>query len=104
MTGEGTEPTYVINDRDELTPVFENLRQYQATMHFNGQQTVTLAGNTATGESYTIAHHLTTDGDQRQVMVAYLRYHDSFTKVDGTWLFAARDLIVDWTETRPSPA
>jgi hypothetical protein len=73
-------------------------------MHFNGQQTVTIAGDTATGENYTVAHHLTIDGDQRQAMVAFLRYRDGFTKVDGTWLFVARNLIVDWTETRLSSA
>jgi len=35
-------------------------------------------------------------------MVAALRYLDTFTKVDGTWLFAERQLILDWSETRPS--
>ena len=30
-------------------------------MHFNGQSTVTLDGDRATGESYTIAHHVFTE-------------------------------------------
>jgi hypothetical protein len=25
-----------------------------------------------------------------------------FVKVGGAWLFAARNLILDWSETRPS--
>ena len=33
-------------------------------------------------------------------MVASLRYHDTFVKLDGSWLFAERKLYVDWTETR----
>ena len=37
-------------------------------------------------------------------MVAALRYIDQYAKLDGRWYFAARDLIVDWTETRASPA
>ena len=41
------------------------------------------------------------DGE-RKIMVAALRYLDTFTKVDGTWLFAERQLILDWSETRPS--
>jgi hypothetical protein len=53
--------------------------------------------------SYTIAHHLYTDGDERKIMIASLRYHDSFAKLDGAWYFEERNLIVDWTETRPSP-
>ena len=35
-------------------------------------------------------------------MVASLRYHDTFVKRDGAWLFAERKLYVDWTETRTS--
>jgi hypothetical protein len=34
------------------------------------------------------------------MMVAYLRYHDAFVKIDGTWLFAKRLLYVDWLEER----
>lgn len=71
-------------------------------MHFNGQSTIILDGNHATGESYCIAHHLYTEGDERKVMLAFLRYGDTFTKIDGAWLFAERDLYVAWTETRAS--
>jgi hypothetical protein len=75
---------------------------YQATMHFNGQSTITLDGDRATGESYCIAHHLFTDDGERKLMVAHLRYDDTFVKADGAWFFAERKLYVDWTETRPS--
>jgi hypothetical protein len=102
MNGEGTEPTYVIEGRENLTPVFEDLRRYQVTTHFNGQSTVELEGDRATGESYTIAHHLWTEDGTRKIMIASLRYHDTFTKTAGRWLFAARDLILDWSETRTS--
>jgi hypothetical protein len=54
------------------------------------------------GESYCIAHHLFTEDGERKLMVAWLRYGDTFVKIDGTWLFAERSLYVDWTETRPS--
>ena len=33
-------------------------------------------------------------------MIAALRYHDRFVKVDGAWLFAERLLYVDWIEER----
>ncbi len=99
MEGEGSEPTQVIDGRESLTPVFDDLNRYQATMHFNGQSTIVLDGNHATGESYCIAHHLYTEGDERKVMLAFLRYGDTFTKIDGAWLFAERDLYVAWTET-----
>ena len=41
-----------------LTPVFENLNRYEATTHFNGQSTIVLDGDRATGESYCLAHHV----------------------------------------------
>jgi hypothetical protein len=104
MGGQGSEPSYALDGREALTPVFDDLNRYQATMHFNGQSTITLAGEEATGESYCIAHHLFTENGERKLMVAWLRYGDTFVKVDGAWLFAERNLYVDWTETRPSPS
>lgn len=104
MDGDGTEPTQELDGREALTPVFNDLNKYEATTHFNGQSTIALDGNRATGESYCLAHHLFTDGGKRKLMVASLRYHDTFVKLDGAWLFAERKLYVDWTETRSSLA
>src|SRR3954468_5662176 len=100
MDGEGSEPTYVLQGREALTPVFEDLNRYEVTTHFNGQSTVRIDGDGATGESYTIAHHVYTEDDTRKIMVASLRYLDTFAKRDGRWDFATRDLILDWSETR----
>jgi hypothetical protein len=103
MDGQGSEPTQELDGREALTPVFDDLNPVQATMHFNGQSTVALDGDRATGERYCTAHHLFTEGGERKLMVAWLRYHDTFARVDGAWRFAERKLYVDWTETRPSP-
>jgi ketosteroid isomerase-like protein len=102
MDGEGTEPTQELSGREALTAVFADLNRYEATTHFNGQSTIALEGNRATGESYCLAHHLFTEEGKRKLMVASLRYLDGFVKRAGTWLFAERKLYVDWTETRDS--
>ena len=102
MEGQGSEPTQVLHGREALTPVFDDLNRYQATMHFNGQTTISLDGDRATGESYCIAHHLFTEDGERNLMIAWLRYGDTLVKLAGVWLFAERNLYVDWTETRPS--
>lgn len=102
MDGQGSGPTQVLDGREALTPVFDDLNRYQATMHFNGQSTITLDGDRAMGETYCIAHHLYTEGDARKLMLAFLRYDDTFVRIDGVWLFAERNLYVDWTETRTS--
>ena len=38
---------------------------------------------------------------RRTLMVASIRYLDQFVKLDGTWYFAERKLLADWTATRP---
>jgi hypothetical protein len=45
-------------------------------------------------------HHLTVDGAKRNLMIAALRYYDIFARRDGVWLFAERQLYVDWIEER----
>jgi hypothetical protein len=37
---------------------------------------------------------------RRKIMIASLRYLDTFSKLDGSWYFAERKLILDWSETR----
>lgn len=104
MDSRSAEPTQTLHGRDALAPVFENLNTYQATTHFNGQSAVEIEGDTATGESYCIAHHLTVEGEKRTLMIASIRYIDTFSKKNGAWLFAERKLMVDWTDTRSSVA
>jgi hypothetical protein len=101
MEAKDPKPSQELHSREALAPVFADLNQYAATMHFVGQSTIsTLKGDHATGEAYCIAHHLTLDRERRRMMVAYLRYLDTFAKIDGLWLFAERLLYVDWLEQR----
>src|SRR6476660_7300649 len=67
MDSRSPEPTYVLHGRHALAPVFSDLNQYQATTHFNGQSTIDLDGDKATGESYCIAHHRFVNGEKRTI-------------------------------------
>src|SRR6266403_657091 len=101
MNAKDPKPSQELHSREALAPVFDDLNKYAATMHFVGQSTIlTLTGNRATGEAYTLAHHLTIDGGKRSLMIAALRYSDQFVKMDGAWLFTERLLYVDWLEER----
>jgi SnoaL-like domain len=101
MNAKNPTPSQELHSREELAPVFADLNKYDATMHFVGQSTTfTLTDDRATGEAYCIAHHLTVEGDKRRLMVAYIRYYDTFVKAGGAWLFAERLLYVDWIEER----
>ena len=102
MNAKDRAPSMELHSRDALAPVFADLNKYDATTHFVGQSTIfTLTGDGATGEAYCLAHHVTADGEKRRLIVASLRYHDTFVKIEGTWLFAERLLYVDWQEERP---
>jgi SnoaL-like domain len=101
MNAKDPTPSQELHSREALAPVFADLNKYAATMHFVGQSTIlTLTADRGTGEAYCLAHHLTVDGERRQLMIAALRYYDTFVKVDGAWLFAERLLYVDWIEER----
>jgi len=101
MNAEDPKPSQDLNSREALAPVFADLNRYDVTTHFVGQSTIlTLNGNRATGEAYCLAHHVTMDGGRRRLMIASLRYLDTFAKIDGAWLFAERLLYVDWLEER----
>src|ERR1700745_1519124 len=95
MNAKDPKPSRELHSRGALASVFADLNKYTATMHFLGQTTVlTLTSDRGTGETYCMPHHLTVDGGKRQLMIAALRYYDTFVKVDGEWLFAERRLAV----------
>lgn len=101
MNAKDPTPSQELHSVDALAPVFADLNKYDATTHFVGQCTIyTLTGTRAIGETYCLAHHVTVDGERRRLMLASLRYHDTFVKMDGSWLFAERLLYVDWIEER----
>lgn len=101
MNAKDPTPSQEFHSRETLAPVFAELNKYDATTHFVGQSTIfTLADNRGTGETYCLAHHVTVDGEKRRLMIASLRYLDTFVKVDSAWLFAERRLYVDWIDER----
>jgi hypothetical protein len=101
MDARDPKPSQELHSREALAPVFADLNKYVATMHFVGQSTIlSLEAARGTGETYCLAHHLTIDGVKQQLMIAALRYYDTFVKLDGAWLFSERLLYVDWIEVR----
>jgi hypothetical protein len=104
MNAKDSTPSQELHSREALAPVFADLNKYAATMHFLGQTTIlTLTNDRGTGETYCMPHHLTVKSGKRSLMIAALRYYDTFAKVDGAWLFAERLLYVDWIEERILP-
>ena len=101
MNAKGPTPSQEFHSREALAPVFAELNKYEATTHFVGQSTIfTLTDVRGTAETYCLAHHVTVDGGKRRLMIASLRYLDTFVEIDGAWLFAEPPLYVDWIDER----
>src|SRR5258708_1994211 len=101
MNARDPTPSQELRSREALAPVFAELNRCDATTHFVGQSTIfTLTEDRGTGEAYCLAHHVTVDGGKRRLMIASLRYLDTFVKIDDAWLFSERRLYVDWIEER----
>jgi hypothetical protein len=98
MDDKSSSPTQVINNRQDLFPVFDNLNTYFATMHFNGQSTIKLNGDRANSITYCRAYHLNIQEGMQKLMIAGIRYYDIMVKQDDEWLFAERKLKVCWIE------
>jgi ketosteroid isomerase-like protein len=101
MNAKDPVPSTELRSREALAPVFADLNKYDATTHFVGQSTIlTLSADRATGQAYCLAHHVMVEDGKRRLMLASLRYLDTYVKADGGWLFAERRLYVDWLEER----
>ena len=102
LNARDPKPSIDLHSREALAPVFADLNKYEATTHFVGQSTIfTLTAEKATGEAYCLAHHVTVADGKRSLMLASLRYYDTFVRNDGAWFFAERLLYVDWVDERP---
>lgn len=95
-------PDAVLRGRKELLAGFLTLKTYDVTMHLNGQSTIHVTGDSASGEVYCLAHHLWMENGKRMLMVMGIRYYDKYVRRNGHWLFAERKLIFDWVDKRPS--
>lgn len=86
-----------------LAEVPSLLSRYARTFHHLGQARydVEAGGDSATGEVYCLAHHLTAD-DPPVLHVMHIRYADRYRCVDGRWGIEDRRVLVDWTERRPA--
>ena len=74
---------------------------YPRSMHFVGNHQVELAGETAKGLVYCLAHHVySRDGEDRDTLMV-IRYQDEYRRTADEWRIARRALRIDWQEDRP---
>jgi ketosteroid isomerase-like protein len=86
---------------EALGAIPDMLSRYDKTFHFLGNHRYSVDGDTASGEVYCMAHHLTNDVHGATDFIMLIRYLDTYRKgADGAWRIAAREVRPDWTESR----
>jgi len=75
-------------------------RLYVVTQHRVHNQIARIDGDTASGETYSVAEHVSESAGKRQILTWAIRYQDLWRREAGEWRFARRALILDWTEVR----
>jgi len=80
------------------------LALFDTVYHMNGQQTVELHGDRASGVSYCLVVLIGKDGDKRYRNTAGVIYRDKYVRRDGRWLIAKRVSNFVWRSRDEVPA
>lgn len=92
MVYMGDKLTMDIHGRDTLEKQFSAFTNgIKDSHHQNGQQVITVDGDTATDVHYCRAALVTLENGQEVVSDNYIRYTDKLVKQDGKWLIKERE-------------
>lgn len=69
------------------------------TQHVIGNILIELDRDSATSETYFVAHHVIPRDNGEVLMLAAGRYLDRFERRDGQWKFSHRHAVYDWSST-----
>lgn len=87
-------------EEGQLEPYLEGievgLQQWHATMHFIGNQYVSIDGDQGHVESWAVAYHMEADNSPLDDLRLGLRYCDDVIRVDGGWKIIRRNVVKQW--------
>jgi hypothetical protein len=88
--------------REAIAKAMAGLTRYEKTMHVVANQYIDVNGDSATGETYCLAHHIReVEGKGVMDYVMAIRYLDEYSRTGEGWKIAVRELQVEFTEDRP---
>lgn len=79
-----------------LEGIAEGLEQWHATMHFMGNQYVTIDGDKGHVETWAYAWHLEADDSPLDDLHLGLRYQDDVVRVAQDWKIIRRSAVKQW--------
>lgn len=87
-------------NRNQIVEGMRLIEQFEKTYHTICNHTFEIKGTDASGEVYCIASHFSPDGKGGTNKYDMgIRYQDRYAKEGDTWLFAQRELVLDWENT-----
>ena len=87
--------------RKQIGDAFSNfLKLFEVVYHINGQQTIILNGEKASGISYCLVTLIGNEGNKKIKTTMGVYYHDEYVKQKGRWLIAKRQSNFTWTDRR----
>ncbi len=76
--------------------------RFLGTVHYVMNHVVTIEGEQASGEAYSLACHRYDAPDGTPMTLDWaVRYQDRYRRENGEWRIAYRRLIVDWEKRTP---
>lgn len=108
FTADASSETFVngvsvskLTGRKQLEDAFGAfLSNFETVYHFNGQQKIMLAGDTATGTSYCLVTLIGIENGKKMKTTIGVIYEDEFVRENNHWLIATRKANFDWQEKR----
>ncbi len=106
FTPDATVETFVggvsvtkLKGRKETENAFGNfLKNFETVYHFNGQQTVKINGDKASGISYCLVTLIGTENGKKMKTTIGVYYQDEYVRENNRWLIAKRTSVFDWQD------
>lgn len=93
------QPGMTLSGRKQIGDAFRAfLSTFETVYHINGQQSVTLNGDKATGISYCLVTLIGTENGKKMKTTMGVIYNDEFVKENGLWLISKRTSNFAWQE------
>ena len=91
----------VLKGRKQIGDAFGNfLQMFETVYHINGQQTVTIDGDKATGISYCTVMLIGEENGKKIKTTMGVFYKDEYVRENGKWLIDKRTSTFAWRDRR----
>ena len=92
----------VLAGKKQISEAFTNfLNLFEVVFHINGQQTVDILGNKATGISYCTVSLIGSQNGKKMKNDMGVIYNDEYIKINGKWLITKRISNFTWRHSLP---